>query len=85
MEAQEFSKTPEAKKAAQLKEPKGPGLIAVVRYHTGPETTERPLGFIHARTKRDMASELKSANIAEVVAVIRGRKLQHSETRAVKF
>lgn len=61
-----------------------PHLIAVVKRYAGPNE-ERPIGFVEARTKREMSEKLKAPEIAEVVSLVRGKRLPHVESRHVTF
>lgn len=61
-----------------------PGYIAIVEKYAGPEE-KRPVEWIHAVTKYELTTKLADPSIANVIGLIRGRKLEFKESRKVTF
>lgn len=64
--------------------PAKPGLIAVIERFGGPEE-KRTVEFIHAPTKREMAEKLSDPTVAQVLGLVRGKKLDFKESRKVTW
>ncbi len=78
MTTQETTATPQATKKTT------PGLIAVVQKYAGPGE-QRPVEFVHARTKYEMRTKLADPAVATVLGLVRGRTLEFKENRNVAF